>query len=517
MTLKKRGLVSVFLSVLLVSIIGCFPTSTDNGDDNTNPTDISDDLTGGDDPADLPTDLDPNANISENGIDSMFDVLISRVESLQNIDGPSELYGIDFSSLRRGFASAVVGQPAHSKANIGFIVSSILSLNGNVELQKMIDSLSQYVDDIDEYYSLEDPYESTDPYSLAMKKKTAAPEVKTVSFLSKTYSSHGILSAGQILMGEAPKILLAQTSRPSFPSFLTASYIQDMIESAVVPRLNEVVAATQRLTDKSNMSLEITVDNETYEIDKGDIYILEAMTRAARAGFSMALIYDMDMVPAPGSANVHWMDDIMDYMDNMNNSSGYSEMNYSLKGDTLVESYYYDYTSEMTDYVNFYQYNYKRAGFLSIRKAYHMAVYNDLKAIPPLVKSGLASIRNETDNQDNDIFPATDILDMSSEMADLSSEMIEDGFTASFAGKFSSPENLMDFISLILTEPYIFNEKIDGKSVTLKVDLSKFFTNPANALTDYWPKHAFPTGDDMYTTYTYTSNLWTLIQAAQSM
>lgn len=498
MALRKKTLLSMLTSVLLVSLIGCFPTNTDDKDKLIDPTDVPQDIINDDDPTDLPEDIDPAADISEKGIDSMFNVLISRVESLESTEKPSDFYGIDFSSLRRGFSSAIVNKPSHVKANIGFIVSSVLSLNANPDLQKMIDSLSQYIDDMSEYNAPEEPYAI--PYGFA--KKSASAEAKPVSFLSKTYSRHGLLSAGQILVGAAPKMLLAQT-RPSFPSFLTAAYIQNMIESAIVPNLDEVIAATQRLTAVSDMSVEITVDNETGEIDRGDIYILEAMVRAARAGFSMVLIYDMDIVQLPGSTNAHYIDYVLDYIDNAENVDG-SIIKYSLNNDTLVINRFTDNTSSVTEeYCDFLQYNYKRTGFLSIRKTYHTAVYNDLKAIPALIKSGLNSISNESDNQNNDIFPSTDILDMSSEMADVSAEMIEEGFTIAFANNFSSPGNLMDFISLLLTQPYTFNETIDGKSITLKVDLSRFFTSPAAALTDYWPKHVFPTGDDRYITYDY--------------
>lgn len=499
MALRKKTLLSMLTSVLLVSLIGCFPTNTDDKDKLIDPTDVPQDIINDDDPTDLPEDIDPAADISEKGIDSMFNVLISRVESLESTEKPSDLYGIDFSSLRRGFSSAIVNNPSHVKANIGFIVSSVLSLNANPDLQKMIDSLSQYIDDMSEYNNPEDPND----WNYGFAKKSASAEAKPVSFLSKTYSRHGLLSAGQILVGAAPKMLLAQT-RPSFPSFLTAAYIQNMIESAIVPNLDEVIAATQRLTAVSDMSIEITVDNETGEIDKGDIYILEAMVRAARAGFSMVLIYDMDVVQLPGSTNAHYIDDVLDYIDNAEYVDG-SIINFSLNNDTLVINSFTDNTSSIPeDYCDFMQYNYKRPGFLSIRKAYHTAVYNDLKAIPSLIKSGLNSISNESDNQNNDIFPSTDIMDMSSEMADVSAEMIEEGFTTAFANNFSSPENLMDFISLLLTQPYTFNETIDGKSITLKVDLSKFFTSPAAALTDYWPKHVFPTGDDRFTTFDFT-------------
>jgi hypothetical protein len=100
-----------------------------------------------------------------------------------------------------------------------------------------------------------------------------------------------------------------------------------------------------------------------------------------------------------------------------------------------------------------------------------------------------------------------DIADMSEEMSSFSKDMMEEGFTPSFASKFQSPEALMDFISLVLAGPYNFSENIDDKQITITVDLSKFFTNPANSLKDYWPKYRLPSESEKYVSYTYNTSV----------
>jgi hypothetical protein len=223
-----RCIVVPVFSASLLLFGGCFPTDENNPTQNPiDPINI-DSLPNHDNPTDLPTDINASANTSDAGIDSMFNLLITRTRQLDELNSQGDLYAIDFTSLRKGFGAAINRSPNHIKANVGFIVSSVLSINGNKEIQKIIDSIDVYVNDMDAYYS--------EPDMLSKKKALSKAKSLKTGFLAKTYASHGLLSAGQALVAETPKILMAQTSRPSFPRFLTLSYIQNTIESAVLPR-----------------------------------------------------------------------------------------------------------------------------------------------------------------------------------------------------------------------------------------------------------------------------------------
>lgn len=483
-----------FLVVSITPIIlyGCFPSDDDN---TNNPVTPPSDITGGDKSTDLPTNINTSANTTDAGIDSMFNVLINRVKKLDSIETAKDYYAIDFSSLRAGFGAAVTKTPSHAKANAGFIVASIMSINSSSGLQKIVDSLDKYINDVDSYYDDEQLLAKRGSGSLA-KTSSFAP-----GLLSRTLKKKGILLTGQALVAETPKLLLAQTAKPSFPRFLTLSYVQNTIESDLIPRFNEVIAATQRLRNLSAMNLSVTVDGEQTELDVGDIMMLEGAVRTARAGFTMLLIYDADIYAPDGSKDMRWMDSVIAEANNATFS--FDTLSISLKHDTLYRTYKYDISTQMEYMYNVYSYNYARSNFLSIRKNYHTAVYEDLKAVPGLIKSGLISIRNESDGQDNDLLKATDITSFTEEMGEFSQELIEEGFSETFALHFKSPESLMDFISQMLTQPYTFDETIDGKKIKITVDLSKFFTNPAPSLRDYWPKYRIPAGKDRIIHYNY--------------
>jgi hypothetical protein len=212
----------------------------------------------------------------------------------------------------------------------------------------------------------------------------------------------------------------------------------------------------------------------------------------------MMLIYNYDIYSPDGSNDMQWVNS---YLDIIKNGDTYSSLTYKLSGDTLYETYYNDATPIMDPLMDVYSYNLKRADYLAVRRQFHSAVYNDLKEIPVLLKAAVTSIKSETDNQDDDVFPASGIFDMTADMSDLSAEMLEEGVSPGLAAKFQTPEALMDFVSLLLTQPYTLDETIDGKHFSITVDISKLFTNPPTSLKDYWPKYKVPTGNDRYLNY----------------
>jgi hypothetical protein len=466
-------------------LLSCFPTKPVDPTLANNPVDIKDDTT-----SDLPTDVATNANVSEAGIDSMFALLIARVESMDSAQSQHDVYAIDFESLRKGFGAAVVKTPSHGKANVGYIVSTMLALNTSSSIQKLIDSLDIYIQGWDDYnYS-----EPVPPKPPTMAKRSS---LLSVGLLHRTFKRQGLTGIGRVLLAKSPAVLLAAAPRPSFPRFITASYIQGILKNDVLPRLGEVLACTRRLENSPSMSIMMTTFDETFELDQGDMWIFESGVCATRAMLSMFCIYDMDIYSSDGANTMGWIDQLYDAAEHTR-----SQVTYSLSDDTLVETNCIDsrpYAGIMAD---IYSYNLNRSGFMSIKTDYFTAAWDDLKRIPVAIKTGLSVIESETDNQDNDIFPAGDIFDMKEEMATFSSDMLDEGFSPALAAKFGSPATLADFIAELLTSPYVFNETIEGYPIAIKVDLSKFFTNPPTNLKNWLPKYRLLTGDARTITYT---------------
>lgn len=504
MFLSTRVLTSVLLTLSIFFFQSCFPTKSDEKQDEQEvvdpiETDIKSD--------DLPENIDPKFVVSENSIDSLFNVLVKRVESLENVEAPDDVFNYDFASIQNGFATAISKQPSHAKANVGFIISSICALNTSNNIKKAVDSIQSYIEDVDSYYYEEDPYSYDDDWyyddflakrkilrnsqltSASLKKQSSSGSV-----ISNIYKSKGIEGLGYVLLAQTPQILVAQTKKPSFPSFLTINFIQKTVEDDIIPRLNEVLSACKRL-EQNNISLSLTSFDETFELDNGDILLFEAGIRLVRAGLGLFTTYNMDFLSSDGS---HIVNTINSYEE-----SDYSaQRTYKFRNDTLIclntinEEHY---SGKIADLV---QYNLKRSDFLKIRQANHEWVYNDLKMVPELIKSSLKSMKEETDDQDDDLIAAGNIFDITSDMADISSEMQEKGFSPSLASRFVSPEALMDFVTEILTKEYTFSESIDGYNIEMTINISKWFTNPVNDLKTLFPKYRFSQKQDRITSYT---------------
>jgi hypothetical protein len=116
--------------------------------------------------------------------------------------------------------------------------------------------------------------------------------------------------------------------------------------------------------------------------------------------------------------------------------------------------------------------------------------------VPEKIKSGLDAIKAEEDDQENDLLKVSMVDDANGDMVDLKSELMEEGLSEDFADNFSSLENIMDFISEILSGPYSFEETIDEKQVSITIDLSSFFTNPVEDLRTLLPYHTWTNKDE---------------------
>lgn len=497
---SKHFLSSVFLLTLSVFLFNsCFPTKSDESAEEQQPTDpLVEDV----DPNDLPEDIDPNLVVNEGSIDSLFDLLTKRVESLEDAETPDDVFNTDFISIRNGFATAVSRQPENAKANVGFIVSSICAVNTSANIKKAIDSIQAYIEAVDNYY---DSY--NDEWILNKKRSNANAKRKLPGnnqqiplkkaeikkpLISNVFNRKGIEGVGVVLLAESPKIIAAQSEKPSFPSFLTVSFIQKTVEEDIIPRLNDVISACNRLT-QNEMSLVMTAFGETFELDKGDILLFEAGIRLVRAGLGLFTTYNMDIQTTDGSSIINLLDDVDD--------EDADKYIYRLQNDTLICLWVFNeekYTSKITDVV---QHNLKRPDFLKIRRANHEWVYNDLKMVPQLIKASIQSMKAETDQQDDDLIPAGEIFNLDADMADISMEMVEEGLSPSLAAKFSSPEALMDFVIELLTKEYTFSETIDGYDITMTVDLSKWFTNPVSDLKTLFPKYRLSQAHDRLISY----------------
>jgi len=401
-------------------------------------------------------------------LDSLFRLLIRRVDTLSNAGNDAEIQAVDFSSLRDAFDGYITGKdPYSTKANVGYMVSSVLALNVNASVWEVVDSLQAYIDSVD-----------------AQSSSTSTP-------ISGGLPKRSIVALGKSMAALAPTMVMASMAEPSFPGFITLSHVQDIAQDEIIPVLDNVVRAAQRMENSSATGLTIDVDGDTTEIDRGDIYVFDAGIRLTRAFLNILCLRDLDVF-TPGTQNYTWIDSLRT-MDNREFRL------YTSSNDTLIETYVYDPSAAQSFAGRLMQYNLQRPGFSTIRLANHAKVKSDLLAVPELIKSAIAEIRGEVGDQTYDMIKLSDVNDMDSGLVDTRQSMIDEGVSAELADKFTSPETVADFVTELLSGPYTFDETIDSTHVIVTVDISALLDHPVQDLRTLVPAYQWLDQSDWFT------------------
>jgi hypothetical protein len=410
--------------------------------------------------------------------DSLFTLLVKRVQLAGQAQSYGDWAGIDFISLRNDFNSIIQKQSTSPKANFGFMVSALLTLNTSTTIKELVDSLDVYSNSLDAWLSTASPTQT-----ITAKRS-----------MHNAYASQGIIGLGKALAVRTGDMVRAQTQKPSFPSFVTQEFIQKIAEGEVVPTLDMIITAAERLEQAGDMSINLVVDDngqqDSFDLDKGEIYSADALCHLARAYLGMFCAYDMNLY-APGTMNYSWYDDVV-------GSTSNDSLIITFSGDTLYHMYKYNDIGPMITEAKIFKYNLGRTGFMTIRKANHAKVKADLLAVADLVKTGITYIRNETDNQDNDIIKMSSVNDADRSLVDFKSQLIKDGVSPALANKFATPESIADFVTLLLSGPYTFDETIDSTHVNLTVNLAAWFDDPVTDLRTLLPRYAW-TDDNAWT------------------
>ena len=422
---------------------------------------------------------DPVPVLSDNTIDSLFTLLVERVQVVNDVKSYNSFNAIDFGSLATGFNTAVAGSPSNVKANVGCMVANVMALNSSASVKKMVDSLDAYFKEVDTFYNK----------PVAVTKTLAVTDRGTLSSL---YLAKGLQGLGSGLLVAAPQQMLVATQTPTFPRFLKLSYIQDIAQNEVIPALDKAIAAAARLEGLSVMQLLIVFDGDSTIIDKGDICMIDAAAHLVRGMLKMYTTYDYDLYTSATDQTYSWIDSFVDAINQNTLITG--KRSYTLSGDTLIYKSITDMASgSYATMASISRYNYSRSGFMTIRHANHASAYADLKAVPVLITQGIAAIRAETDDQAYDLIPRTTMLDWDKDLMDMPQKMIDQGISTTLASNFQSPEALTNFVSQLLAGEYTFRETMNGRLDTLTINLAAWFQNPVTDLRTIMPRYRITT------------------------
>jgi hypothetical protein len=407
------------------------------------------------------TELTPAGEVR---VDSLFNALRDLIGSLDSVNSPNDIKSKDFASLRDGFHTILVNENQYNmRANVGYMVSSLLALNTDTLVWRLVDSLDAYFTAID-----------TMPAPAPMPKKALA---KKPGLMQQTMAAGGVTALGKSLAAASLPGLAKLAPSVLFPKFITIAYIQSIAENDVLPVLDSIVAAAGRI--ENNLScglLSLPIDRDTFELDKGEIYPIDMAVHLLRACLNGFCAYEFDLYAA-GTTDYSWIDTLQD----AHPSTG--RYIYSLLGDTLDMNYLSDDTAMGLFLFRSIKWNMQRSGFLTLRGNTITRVKADLLAVPAKFKAGLAYIRSDINrNNSDDIIRLTDIAHMDNDLVDVPGRMTTHGVSTTLANHFRTPEAIADFVDTLLIGPYAFDETIDSTHIAITVNLTAMLDNPVTDL-----------------------------------
>lgn len=298
--------------------------------------------------------------------------------------------------------------------------------------------------------------------------------------MKQTLAKSGILELGKSVTAASLQNITKIAGKPAFPKFITTSYIQNIAENDVLPILDNLVASCKRMESCGNRSLSLTIEGDTFNLDKGEIYMLDASVRLLRAALCGFCLYDMNLY-SRGTTTMSWIDTLRDL-------DSRDFVMYTLSSDTLYRNSKTN-TAASTFMFNTIKYNMERPGFLCGRTNYFARVKTDLLAVPATIKAGIAYIRAETGDQSKHIIKIADIANADNDLADVPGRMMDEGISSTLANRFKTPETIADFVTELLSEPYTLNETIDSTPVNIKINLTAMLDKPVADLRTLLPKY----------------------------
>ena len=229
-------------------------------------------------------------------------------------------------------------------------------------------------------------------------------------------------------------VLRKVTGQAVFPEF---HEIQDAIGDTLLPALEKAIANLRAVYNDPAFSMTLTIDETVREIDHAEISVLLAGFMAVHGLATLFLSYDIDL------------DDNGSY-DYLKELEGVGDVDFANL--TPAQENAFDVLTGLLD---------QKSPFLAVKPAWQARlakVDDEIKEAAAVLSNGLASIRNEKDDQEDDILKICDV--------GLQAECIDDDDLA-------AAEAVIDSVKKYLEVPYGFYiPEIDS---TVHIYLAAYF------------------------------------------
>ena len=263
--------------------------------------------------------------------------------------------------------------------------------------------------------------------------------------------------------------------------------LQGIIRNRSLPSTDRIVGHLNVVEAHPDWQLTIIDEGDTTEIDLGEVYVLDACTRALRAGLQVATAYDVE--PAP-DGDYGWLTQLADHA----GYTGYELHPGTAAGDTLVlvddEEVDVDrqeiFVNGVEDLLT------PGSSFLKLwtnpwsGATAMQAGYDEMNVLLSRLETAYDFIQAEGDDQSDDIIAQTLIAELDAAIVEAGADLPE------WIGTWETIPDVIAWVEDIMSGPYTVPVEVgDTEVYDLTVDISALFLTPVPDWKTKLPYHEF--------------------------
>jgi len=286
------------------------------------------------------------------------------------------------------------------------------------------------------------------------------------------------------LVPSAREIRLANGDKEAIPLIRT---LQSIIRNRTLPSTDRIVGHLNAVESHAGWQFTVIDEGDTTELDLGEVYVLDAVVRALRAGLQVATAYDVEPAPDGDYSWIASMRPIIGY-------TSYEVRTGTAAGDTLVliddEELEID---RQEVFVNGLE------GLLAPGSSFlklwtspwsgataMQAGYNEMDLLLSRLESAYDFIQGESDDQSDDIISQMLIEELDAAVAEIGADLPE------WIGTWETIPDVIAWVEDIMSGPYTIPIELnETDSYDLTVDISALFLEPVADWKTKLPYHEF--------------------------
>jgi hypothetical protein len=310
----------------------------------------------------------------------------------------------------------------------------------------------------------------------------------------------GILGRSFEIMHQAPlamvpsarEIRVLQDDKVAIPLVRT---LQSIIRNRTLPSTDRIVGHLNAVESHADWQIAIIDEGDTTELDLGEVYVLDAVVRALRAGLQVATAYDLE--PAP-DGDYSWLTGVVPPP----GYTSYEVHDGTAVGDTLVliddeelqidrEEVFFNGVEDLlapgSDFLTLWASPWSGATAMQTG-------FNEMNTLLSRLETAYDFIQDEGDDQSDDVISQMLIAELDNAVAEIGEDLPE------WIGTWETIPDVIAWIEDIMSGPYTIPVQVsESDTYDLTVDISALFLTPVADWKTKLPYHEFRDREDWAT------------------